>query len=657
MAQPPTYVRQFDFSDFQSVNPDEPLPGNQVDAELNAVKLTADAINQNLAIIQRDDGLLANQSVHPQALSTATLTLLNDAFVQRGAWVTLTVYAVGDVVQESSDTYLCLVAHTAGTFATDLAAMKWALLTQQGMALDGSSTPTANLPMGGFKFTNLGNGSARTDSINLGQAQDMSIQWAAVSGTANAIVLTLTPAITTYVAGQTWKFKATATNTLAATVNAGGGVIAVRYNNAALVGGEIVNGRTYELTYDGTVAQLSNYHEATIPIAAGGTGQITAALAFAALKQAATDSATGVVEKATQTEVNQGTADKFPDAALMAAASYIGRRNRVINGDFKVWQRGAGFSASFASPANASYVADRWKYQHDGTQGTRTLSCYALSQSERASVKALTGSAPTHALRWNQSTAGSGQGFKRIAQFVENLSQFQSCAVTVSFVAWVASGTLDVFSNSAATYGTGGAPSADEVVVANGVHVVTTTPQRFSNTFTVSDFSGKTFGTDGLHTSAITCGINPPLNTAHDLFITDVQFEIGEVATRFDRRQFAEELRDCQRYFWKSFVYATAPATNAGNTGSINWAAVGVGAVASRSTEVAFPVPMRLAPTVTTYNPEAANAEVRNDTDNADCTSTAGAGTDRGLIVTYTGTAGTAQNESMRVHASADAEF
>ena len=44
------------------------------------------------------------------------------------AWAT-TTYAVGDVVVENSLAYICLTAHTSGTFATDLAAAKWRLAT------------------------------------------------------------------------------------------------------------------------------------------------------------------------------------------------------------------------------------------------------------------------------------------------------------------------------------------------------------------------------------------------------------------------------------------------------------------------------------------------------------------------------------------------
>lgn len=659
MAQPTPYTRQFNFTDFQAVDPDEPLPGNQVDAELNAVKTNLEGLNNNISVIQRDDGALRNQSVHPESISNATLSMLNSDLVQRGDWVTATAYAVNDLVTESSNVYLCLVAHTSGTFATDLSAAKWALLTSQGIAPDGSIPAAANIPMGGFKLTNLGAGSARTDSINLGQAQDMSIQWGAVSGTANAIVLTLTPAITAYVAGQTIKFKATATNTTATTSDAGGGAVAVRYNNAALAGGEIVSGRTYEITYDGTVWQLANYHEATIPIAAGGTGQITASAAFDALKQAATDSATGVVERATAAEVRAGTADKIPDASQIPAAAYVGRRNKIINGDFQIGQRGAGGAASFSTPASGDYTLDRWAVEYDGTIGTFTVSQSLTSATANANtIGTLSGSVAVFYGRWNQTVAGSGQTSKMLRTRIENLFQFSSRKVRVSFVARTGTGTADVSLSTKFSYGTGGAPTADENGPTAGAFSLTTTPQRFEATLDLGDLiTSKTYGTNGHHTSYLQLAVHFPLNATFDIRITDVQLEIGEATTPFDRRQFGEELRDCQRYFWKSFAYATAPAQNAGNTGTINWAAVGAGATASRSPEVFFPEFMRVAPTVTTYNPEAANAEVRNDTDNADCSSTAGAGSERGLIVTYTGTAGTAQNESMRVHATADAEL
>lgn len=46
------------------------------------------------------------------------------------AWITAAAYAVGDTrtVEATGECYRCLIAHTSGTFATDLAASKWVLL-------------------------------------------------------------------------------------------------------------------------------------------------------------------------------------------------------------------------------------------------------------------------------------------------------------------------------------------------------------------------------------------------------------------------------------------------------------------------------------------------------------------------------------------------
>jgi len=60
--------------------------------------------------------------------ATIILNALNGRFLTAPGWVTSTSYFVGDMVKESSKFYLCLVAHTSGTFSTDLAAAKWSQL-------------------------------------------------------------------------------------------------------------------------------------------------------------------------------------------------------------------------------------------------------------------------------------------------------------------------------------------------------------------------------------------------------------------------------------------------------------------------------------------------------------------------------------------------
>lgn len=49
-----------------------------------------------------------------------------------GPWMTATSYALLDAVQEGGSSYMCIEAHTSGTFATDLAADKWELVAAKG---------------------------------------------------------------------------------------------------------------------------------------------------------------------------------------------------------------------------------------------------------------------------------------------------------------------------------------------------------------------------------------------------------------------------------------------------------------------------------------------------------------------------------------------
>ena len=81
-------------------------------------------------------------------------------------------------------------------------------------------------------------------------------------GTANALTIAANRETTAAAAGEVFAFKATASNTGAATVNitpAGGsarGTVAIQRSGAALKGGEIISGGIYAIAYDGTQYQL-----------------------------------------------------------------------------------------------------------------------------------------------------------------------------------------------------------------------------------------------------------------------------------------------------------------------------------------------------------------------------------------------------------------
>lgn len=103
---------------------------------------------------------------------------------------------------------------------------------------------------------------------------------------------------------------------------------------------QLING-TGNVNLDGTqtltnktLSTGSNWNGNAVPIANGGTGQTTAANAFNALKQNATETTTGVVELATTTEAANGTASDV----VVTPAGLNSHRNSNVLGWNQTWQ-------------------------------------------------------------------------------------------------------------------------------------------------------------------------------------------------------------------------------------------------------------------------------------------------------------------------------
>ena len=148
---------------------------------------------------------------------------------------------------------------------------------------------------------------------------------------------------------------------------------------------------------------------------------------------------------------------------------------------------------------------------------------------------------------------------------------------------------------------------------------------------------------------------------ANDTFnIAEVGLYDGRAFMDWQPRSYADEVRRCQRFYTKTFDLDTLPAASVGvNTGELKWTKTVAGATAARSPVWQFPVPMRVAPTTNTaFNPAAAGAQVRDETNAADCTATAFvAGGERSIAVTATGAAGTTAEALLGVHITCDAEI
>ena len=124
MTAPPVYTPAHSFlSDVANL---PSFPGQNIDVEFNALATTFAAYHTNLALIQRADGALANGVVTYDSLASSLQTA---GLAPMTAWATATLYAVNAIVAQGSSFYKCSIAHTSGTFATDLAAGDWTLIS------------------------------------------------------------------------------------------------------------------------------------------------------------------------------------------------------------------------------------------------------------------------------------------------------------------------------------------------------------------------------------------------------------------------------------------------------------------------------------------------------------------------------------------------
>jgi hypothetical protein len=243
---------------------------------------------------------------------------------------------------------------------------------------DGQTTPTANIPMGTYKITGLGAGSAATDAAQYGQLQAGATTIATVTGT-DTLTGSLTPAIAAYATGNLFSFVAANTNTGAVTINLNslGAKSITKQGSTALAAGDITSGQIYLIEYDGTRFQLVNAPGFTgiLGIANGGTGTTgttvnltvdgTDAVGFRNIPQNA--------QTGNYTMVLADSGKHIYHATAAGAATYTIPANGSVAypiGTAITFVNMSTTSISIAITTDTMYLAK------DGTTGTRTLANY-----------------------------------------------------------------------------------------------------------------------------------------------------------------------------------------------------------------------------------------------------------------------------------------
>ncbi len=270
-------------------------------------------------------------------------------------------------------------------------------------------------------------------------------------------------------------------------------------------------------------------------------------------------------------------ADSAASTGLRWQGNYAAGKNKIINSDFSIWQRGT----SFSNPADQSYTADRWEIRHNGTGATRTISRETFTPGA-APVAGYEGS---FFFRYAV-TGGTGNTFQNIRQKIEDVRTFAGQTVTLSF--WAKAGsnvTLNV-PGLEQNFGSGGSASAYATPTPS-TYSLTTSWQRFSVTYTVPSISGKTIGTN----SFLMLYQDFTAATAITFDIWGVQVEAGNVATAFQTATgtLQGEIALAQRYYYRINATASAP-----------WAAMAFGSAGSTTLATCYlPVKseMRVIPT------------------------------------------------------------
>jgi hypothetical protein len=275
-------------------------------------------------------------------------------------------------------------------------------------------------------------------------------------------------------------------------------------------------------------------------------------------------------------------ADSSTSTGLRYQGNYAAGKNKIINGDFNIWQRGTSFSTA------GVYTADRYYAIWDGT-GTKTISQQTFSPG----TAPVAGYESQYYLRFNQTVAGTGGSYNVLTQRIEDVRTFAGQTVTVSF--WAKSASTTSFAATLVqNFGSGGSGNVTTSFIATTA--TTTGWVRYTGTAALPSISGKTVGTS----SFVELTIILPTNATFTLDFWGVQVEASNTATAFQTATgtIQGELAACQRYYYR-ITAQQAYSTYGFGFASSTTAMVG---------QIPFPVQMRSVATLADYSNIAAQS-------------------------------------------------
>jgi hypothetical protein len=268
-------------------------------------------------------------------------------------------------------------------------------------------------------------------------------------------------------------------------------------------------------------------------------------------------------------------------AGQFNSASSMGFKNRIINGQMQIAQRGTSATITAGSTIAAGYsTVDRFYVYCTGANVTAAQVAGSGATKNRLRI---TGAASVTAV-------GIGQRIEQLNSYdlagsTATLSADLAISATLTTVTWTAS----YATTTADTFGTLASPTVTQI--ATGTFTVNSTVTNFSTNISIP--AAATTGIQIVFTvGALTAGLT--------WTVGNVQLEKGSTATSFDYRDYGAELALCQRYFEMSYDIGTVPAS--ANTTQLRFLSWAINGTNGGNGGITFLVPKRTAPTVTTYD-------------------------------------------------------
>jgi len=268
-------------------------------------------------------------------------------------------------------------------------------------------------------------------------------------------------------------------------------------------------------------------------------------------------------------------------AQLIGTGLLDGFRNRIINGDMRIFQR------NVAATAHDTYSVDRWIYSFLNTTGTVSVNQSTATPTPSGTVPAFTNSIVVD-VTGTDATIDAGD-IAVLSQRIEGLNVADlgwgtAGAKTVTLSFWVKA-------TPTGTYGVSFRNGANDRSYVATYTVNTAATWEYKTITVPGDTSGTWLTTSGMglrvswslvggsntQTTAgswgagqfTTTSAQPNLfsSATNELLLTGVQLEVGSVATEFERRNFGQEFAFCQRYYQRIDMTKT-PTVGDGTNGA-----------------------------------------------------------------------------------------